>query len=76
MSDDATAIERRLDAGEWLRPGEVAVLFGVSRAAVDRWLTAGKIRHRINPLNRRRTCDPVDVRQELDAFRKTQGGAV
>jgi hypothetical protein len=77
-SADAAGIERRLRTGAWLRPGEVGILFGKSRWAVDYWLRKGvKVR---GETDRRmigfrespggwRECDPDDVSALLDAYR-------
>lgn len=39
--DRLAALEDRLAADEWLTPGQVAVLVGMSRWAVDQWLSDG-----------------------------------
>lgn len=66
-------IEQRLDAGEWLRPGEVATLLDVSRTTVHGLLKRGEIRYRATPGGQRR-CNPEDVRRLLDAARRVHGG--
>lgn len=38
---DPADVRRRLAAGEWLRIGDLVVLFGESRSNVDRWLRNG-----------------------------------
>lgn len=74
MPPDPIDIERRLDAGQWLRPGEVAALLGASRATIHRWIDLGRFRYRKR--GRIRFLHPEDVRRELDAFRQEhQGGA-
>lgn len=72
--DDADKIERQLNAGVWLSPGRVGVLFGRSRYAVDDWLNAGKIRYRRTP-GGHRELNPDDVRQLLAEYRQEHGGA-
>ncbi len=69
-------LERALDAGEWLRPGDVANLLDISRAAVVRMLNADppQIRYRVKPgTGRHRECHPDDVRRELAARRQVHG---
>jgi len=74
LSEDRAAdIERRLDAGEWLRPGDVGVLFGRTRYAVDDWMNAGKLRFRRSP-GGHREAHPEDVRRLLDEQRQVHGG--
>lgn len=75
---DPAELERRLDSGAWLRPTEVAMLFGRSRQSIDRWIRAGKIAYRRDPSGRRE-LKPEDVRRELDEYRRerrngTDGG--
>lgn len=72
MPPDPAEIERRLDAGEWLRPGEVAVLLKASRATIHRWIDVGRFRYRQR--GRIRFLRPEDVRRELDDFRRERGG--
>lgn len=68
--------EAQLLAGEWLTPGAVAALLGVDRGTVNYWLARGqtpsglRLRHRPNPFNRYRECDPSDVRAILAAARR------
>lgn len=74
MTDErATEIERRLDAGEWLRPGDAGVLFGRNRFTVAYWLRKGLIRYRRTP-GGQRECNPVDVRRLLDEYRTERRG--
>jgi hypothetical protein len=72
----AADIERRLNDGAWLKPGEVAVLFDRSRWAVVGWLKNGlRIGGERYYLGYRETVgghreiDPHDVRAALDAYR-------
>jgi excisionase family DNA binding protein len=72
---DLDALERRLNAGEWLLMGEVAALLGISRATVHRMLTAGVLGHRIRPgAGKRRECKPADVRAQLAERRREHRG--
>lgn len=76
MASTPEEIERRLDAGEWLRPGDVAILLGVSRKTVDRMLPdqSPTMRWRRKPgTGRHREVHPEDVRRELDARRNIVG---
>jgi hypothetical protein len=66
-------LRRRLEAGEWLLPGEVGALFGKDRFAADNWIVAGKIGVRRTPGNVRE-CDPVDVRRLLDEYEQVRRG--
>ncbi len=77
MSDAAEHLEERLARDEWLLPGEVATLFGVSRGTVIRVFLnpdPPKIRYRVRPgSGRYRECHPDDVRRELAARRQVHG---
>lgn len=68
--EDLAEIERRLDAGEWLRPGQVAALFHTSRTSIHRWMSAGRIRYRRRGPRRDRVLNPDDVRRELAEYRR------
>lgn len=75
MVHDVADVERRLDAGEWLSPGQVAALLGVARNTVHALLKAGTIRHRVKPgVGAYRECNPEDVRKLLDARREEHKG--
>jgi len=67
--EDRRQLRARLDRGEWLTPGEVAILTGASRSAVHTWLSAvpPKVRWRTKPFSRHRECHPGDVQAILDA---------
>lgn len=77
MSDETAAeIERRLNEGAWLKPGEVATLFGKSRWTVINWLKNGvKIgdeRYYVGwrpTVGGHRELDPYDVTKALAASR-------
>jgi hypothetical protein len=82
VMDDAEAVERRLDAGEWLRTGDIAILFGVDPGTPHRWLVRGvklasgerfRIRYR-RTAGGQRHCNPADVRRLLDETRRERGG--
>lgn len=68
--EDLAEIERKLDAGEWLRPGQVAALFDTSRMSIHRWMDAGRIRYRRRGPRQDRVLNPEDVRRELDEYRR------
>ncbi|MFF0823087.1 hypothetical protein ACFYUR_22220 [Micromonospora haikouensis] len=75
--DAVEELEERLSRGEWLLPGEVALLLSVSRSTVIRVFLnpdPPKIRYRIRPgSGQYRECHPEDVRRELDARRRVHG---
>lgn len=77
MGDTPADLERRLSAGEWLLPGQVAKLLGVDRSTVVRMLAppeSPRIRYRERPgSGRYRECHPEDVRRELEARRRVHG---
>jgi hypothetical protein len=79
---DSAEIERRLEAGEWLRIGDLMILFGqpdrpANRSSVDRWIRNGAkfgakrivIRYKIDPSGDRLT-NPEDISQVLAESRK------
>jgi hypothetical protein len=70
---DVAALRQRLEAGEWLVPGEVGALFGKTRFVIDYWLTTGKIRYRRTP-GRVRECNPEDVRKLLAEYETVRSG--
>lgn len=72
--DDPATLERRLDAGDWLRTGEVAALLGISRGTVHNRVKAGEIRHKRKGGGIQRVCNPADVRRLLDESRQVRGG--
>lgn len=69
MSADLADIEKRLNAGAWLRPGEVGALFGRTRWAVNYWMQTGKIGFRKSP-GGHREADPDDVKRILAEHRQ------
>lgn len=76
-------IERRLRAGEWLKIGELMILFAnpngkpAGRSSVDRWLRNGatfgkeriKIRYKADPSGDRYS-HPEDIARVLEESRK------
>ncbi len=74
MVYDLSALEARLNAGEWLLMGEVAALLGIGRTTVHRMLNAGTIRYRTRPgSGSYREVHPEDVRKQLAARREVPG---
>ena len=72
----ADDLEHRARGGEWLRPGDVAVLLGVDRRTVDRMLRADPptLRYRVKSgTGRHREVHPEDVLRELEARRTIHG---
>lgn len=74
MPPDPAELERRLDAGEWLQPGDVAALLDTTRASIDRWIKAGRIGYRRRGPAGYRVLKPEDVRRELDEYRRERRG--
>lgn len=78
-------IERRLNAGEWLKIGELMILFAnpngkpAGRSSVDRWLRNGatfgstriKINYKTDPSGDRYS-DPKDIAKVLMEARKVR----
>jgi hypothetical protein len=63
-------IEQMLDAGEWLKGGQIAILFGRDPATIYRWVSAGRFGYR--QVGGQREYDPADVRRELDEARQVR----
>ncbi len=69
----ADSVEQRLNAGEWLGLLDLAILFGVDKATVARWVRLGHMHYRLaRGFGRyeRRLCSPTDVRTNLDELRR------
>jgi hypothetical protein len=76
MGGTPEELELRLDKGEWLLPGDVAILLGVDRSTVVRMLTAEppKMRFRVRAgAGGYRECHPEDVRRELAERHRIHG---
>lgn len=63
MPQDRDALQARLDAGEWLRIGAIAILTGRGRSTIQDWLVSAKVRLRYTEsLGGQRSYHPDDVR--------------
>jgi hypothetical protein len=72
---ETAELERRLRAGEWLTPGEVAKLLGLSRTKVHYLIVDGVIGAANKPHSAHRTCDPAHVLRELAQLRASRDAA-
>jgi hypothetical protein len=71
---DPAELRKRLEAGEWLRPGDVAIAMGLSRSTVHRLLDDGQIGWKLRPGGKQRWCDPKDVVRLLREAEETRRG--
>jgi excisionase family DNA binding protein len=63
---ETSDLQRRLDAGEALSPGEAATLLKVHRSTVDRLLNRGRLRYTVKPgTGEYREIEPESLRTEL-----------
>lgn len=69
VEQDRAELERRLNAGEWLQTGEVAVLLELGQKTIDRRIAAGQIKTRPKAGSTWRLCDPEDVKLLLADMR-------
>lgn len=67
-------LERRIEAGEWLTAGHVAIVLDVSRSSVVRMLDDGKLGFRKKPGSRYRMVNPAEVKQMLEESRQEHRG--
>lgn len=73
--ETAETAQAKLDAGEWLTAGAIAVLLRVDRGTVTNWIERGetrtglRLRHRPNALTGYRECNPRDVARILAVLR-------
>ncbi|MGI5236466.1 hypothetical protein [Dactylosporangium sp. CA-139066] len=72
VEKDPGKLEERLKRGDWLTPGEVALLLQLGRTKVHTMLVQGQIRSRNKPASRHRVCNPEDVRRELAKLRDAE----
>ncbi|MFC4146635.1 hypothetical protein ACFO0M_10240 [Micromonospora mangrovi] len=76
MARTVEELERALRDGEWLRPGDVALVLGASKSTVVRMLNADppEIRYRRKAgTGRHRECHPEDVLTKLAESRRVHG---
>lgn len=57
---------KKIAAGEWLLPGEVAAVLGVSRATVDRWLVDDYLGWKHKAFSTWRLVNPQHVQAVID----------
>lgn len=68
--DEQAALEKRVEAGEWLRIGDAAKVLGISRSKLDLLLRASKIGYRLEPGSKYRKCNPADIKRLLAESRQ------
>ncbi len=74
MARTRDELRRAVEAGEWLRTGDVAILLGLSRATAIRRIDSGQIRWRLQPGGKQRFCDPADLLRLVEEAEKPQRG--
>lgn len=79
MAIDKADVARRLDAGEWLQIGSMAVLADVSRGTMNVWVAEaeskyGIVMRRTQTLGGHRKFHPDDVRALVAKVTKVHGG--
>lgn len=67
-------LERLLDAGEWLKAGQVAALLDVDPVTIHRRRASGRYRVKRQGGDGQYLFHPEDVRRALDASREVHGG--
>ena len=67
-------IERLLEAGAWLKAGQLAALFGVDESTIHRWFKQGRLPYRRVGGDGQREADPEAVKLRLRAARHVHGG--
>jgi excisionase family DNA binding protein len=72
--DVQAALEKRVEAGEWLRVGDAAKVLGVGRTKMHMLVSEGKIGYRFEPGSKYRQCNPADIKRLLDDSRKEVRG--
>ncbi len=74
MPKDPQELRQQVEAGEWLRGGDVAIVLGLSRSTVHRLLASGEIGWKLRPGGKQRWCDPADVLRLLREADGTRRG--
>lgn len=74
MVYDVAKLQERLDAGEWLRTGEVAALLGHGRTTFHEWLKKNTGVRYTRTLGGQRKYHPDDVRRLIAEVREVHGG--
>lgn len=72
--EQRAGLEKRLEAGEWLRPNDVAAVLGLSRSTVQRMMKIGEIGYRVHPPSRYRYANPEHVQKLLRDIRREHFG--
>lgn len=72
--EQRAGLEKRLEAGEWLRPSDVAGVLGLSRSTVQRMMKIGNIGHRVHPPSRYRYANPEHVLKLLREIQREHFG--
>jgi len=67
---------RAVEAAEWLRVGDVAIVLQVSRTTAHRLFEAGAIAWKRKPGGKQRQADPADVRRLLSEAEQVQRGGM
>ena len=64
-----------VDAGEWLRGGDVAIVLGRGRTTVHRLFESGELGWKFMPGGKQRHADPADVRRLLAEAEQVHRGS-
>lgn len=63
-----------VEAGEWLRAGDVAIVLGIGRTSAHRLLSSGELGWKLKPGGKQRQADPADVRRLLTEAEQVHRG--
>lgn len=72
--DERAALEKRVEAGEWLRVGDAAKVLGIGRTKMHTLVSQGTVGHRLEPGSRYRQVNPKDIRRLLEEARRERRG--